>query len=445
MKLDFLPLGSGDGKPGLPGFDLFKPRKPGPRALDDASHIIRIGVIAAGAFFGLLLLFSLLAPISGAAVAPGEVTTSGTRIVIQPAVGGVVSEVLVSEGQRVQAGQPLVRLNGVRSTAAAQQAQAKRDALRALQARLIAERDMLDRVPFPPDLTRRSGDPAAASAMATQSAIFARRRDVTGADRAIAGTERDTAEAQRIAADRQLALINDELQGIRGLYRRGYARKTQVRALERAQAELQGQRANAATAVARADLQSARLANTQVMDIASQLGKVEEQLAQVDPALRVTRYDAERDTMRSPIAGRVSGVARIGQGSVLGAGQTMMEVVPAGRALIVEARVAPGDVDDVRVGMPATLRFTTVNPRGASTIEGRVATLSPTRIAEQQGGEGYFRAQIVIADPQRLADAGLDLRPGLPVIVHIKTRSRTLFDYLFTPLEDALSGGFREE
>jgi HlyD family type I secretion membrane fusion protein len=171
---------------------------------------------------------------------------------------------------------------------------------------------------------------------------------------------------------------------------------------------------------------------------------VEEQLAQVDPALRVTRFDAERDTMRSPIAGRVSGVARVGPGSVLGAGQTMMEVVPDGRALIVEARVAPADVDDVRTGMPATLRFTTVNPRGASTIEGRVAVLSPTRITEQ-GGPGYFRAQIVIDDPRLLADAGLDLRPGLPVIVHIKTRSRTLFDYLFAPLEDAMSSGFREE
>lgn len=443
MKLDFLPLG-GSGKPGLPQFDMFKPRRPGPRALDDASHVIRIGLMVAGGFFGLLLLFSLIAPISGAAVAPGEVTTSGTRIVIQPATGGVVSDVMVSEGQRVQAGQPLVRLNGVRSTAAAQQAQARRDALRALQARLIAERDMLDRVPFPPDLTRRYRDPAAASAMATQSAIFARKREVSGADRMLASTERDTAEAQRISTDRQLALINDELRGIRQLYARGYARKTQVRALERAQAELQGQRANAATGVARADLQSARLASSQVMDVATQLGKVEEQLAQVDPALRVTRYDAERDTMRSPIAGRVSGVARVGPGSVLGAGQTMMEVVPNGRAMVVEARIAPSDVDDVRIGMPATLRFTTVNPRGASTIEGRVAALSPTRIAEQQG-QGYFRAQIVIDDPQALTDAGLDLRPGLPVTVNIKTRSRTLFDYLFAPLGDAMSSGFREE
>ncbi|RHW18355.1 HlyD family type I secretion periplasmic adaptor subunit [Sphingomonas gilva] len=444
MKLDFLSLGgSGDGRPGLPAFDLFKSPRRGPRALDDASRIIRVALIVAGSFFGLFLLFALLAPISGAAVAQGEVTAGGTRIVIQPPVGGVVSELLVGEGEHVEAGQPLVRMNGVRSTAAAEQAQARRDALRALQARLIAERDGLDRVAFPPDLTRRSGDPAAASAMASQSAIFARRRETAGADRAIQSTERATAEAQRVAAGRQLALIRDELAGIRSLYRRGYARVTQVRALERAAAELEGQRATAAAAVARADLASARLADQQVLDIVTQLGKVDEQLAQADPALRVTRYDAERDTMRAPIAGRVSGVARVGPGSVIGAGETMMEVVPDGRAMIVEARVAPGDADDVRVGMPATLRFTTVNPRGDSTIEGRVAAFSPARVAEQNG-PGYFRAQIIV-DPNALAGSGLTLRPGLPVMVNIKTQSRTLFDYLFAPLEDAMSTGFREE
>lgn len=444
MKLDFLQLGGGGGPGAPPHFDIFASRKTGTRGLDDASRIIRVGLIVCGIFFGLLLIFSLVAPISGAAVAQGEVTTSGTRIVIQPSAGGVVAEMLVDEGQRVQAGQPLVRLNGVRSTAAAQQAQARRDALRALQARLVAERDQRDQIRFPVDLTRRSGDPAARSAMTTQAAIFARRRAVTGADRAIADTERTGAEAQRLSAAAQLELINDELLGVRSLYRRGYARKTQVRALERAAAQLEGQRATAATALARANLQSARLSNQQVMDVATQLGRVEEQLAQVDPALRVTQHDAERDVLRAPIAGRVSGVARIGQGTVLGAGQTVMEVVPDGRAMIVEARITPSDADDVRVGMPATLRFTTINPRGNSTIEGRVAALSPARVAEQ-GGSGYYRAQIVIDDPRALRASGITLQPGLPVTVHIKTTSRSLFDYLFAPLGDAMSGAFREE
>ena len=450
MKLDFLSLG-GPGRP-LPHFDLFADSADArPRPLDDARRIIRIGLIAAGSFFGLLLLFALIAPISGAAVAQGEVTTAGTRLLIQPAAGGVIAELLVGEGQRVAAGQPLVRLNGVRSAAAAQQAQARRDSLRALQARLIAERDGLAQIPFPADLTRRAGDPAAAAAMASQQRIFARRDAVLGADRALAETERETAEAQRISAETQLSLIKDELAGIRGLVRRGYATMTRLRALERSEAELEGEPANAATAVRRAELRIARLAHAQLMDINAELARVEDALAQAEPALRVTRFDEARDTLRAPVAGRVSGVARLGPGSVLGPGQTVMEVIPDGRALLVEARVLPHDADDVRIGMPASLRFTTVNPRGQSTVRGRVVALSPARIGgDQTGGQGgagagYFRAQIVVDDPQSLRRSGIVLQPGLPVLVHIQTRSRNLLDYLFAPVEDAMSSAFREE
>ncbi len=445
MKLDFLSIG-GPGRP-LPHFDLFADSAAArPRQLDDARRIIRVGLIAAGAFFGLLLLFALVAPISGAAVAQGEVTTAGTRILIQPSAGGVVAELLVSEGQRVQPGQPLVRLNGVRSAAAAQQAQARRDALRALQARLIAERDGAERIAFPPDLTRRAGDPAAGAAMASQQRIFARRREVLGADRILAETERETAEAQRISAERQLALLNDELRSIRGLVRRGFATLTRLRGLERSAAEIEGQRANAATAVRRAELRFARLGHAQLMEINAELARVEEGLAQAEPALRVTRFDEARDTLRAPVAGRVSGVTRLGQGSVLGAGQTVMEVVPEGRAMVIEARVLPADADDVRVGMTASLRFTTVNPRGQSTVQGRVVAFSPARIESGDGRQsGYYRAQIVIDDAEALRRGGLALQPGLPVMVHIQTRSRTLLDYLFTPVEDAMSSAFREE
>lgn len=447
MKLDLFSLG-GPGRP-LPHFDLFADSgQARPRPLDDAGRIIRIGLIAAGAFFGLLLLFALVAPISGAAVAHGEVTTAGTRILVQPSTGGIIAEILVGEGQPVRAGQPLVRLNGVRSSAAAQQAQARRDALRALQARLVAERDGHDRLAFPRDLVARSGDAAAAAAMANQQRIFARRREVLGADRALVETERETAEAQRISTETQLRLIKDELAGIRGLVRRGYATLTRLRALERSEAELAGQLANAVTAVRRADLRIARTRHAQLMDINGEIARVEEALAQAEPALRVTRFDEARDTLRAPVSGRAAGVARLGPGSVLGPGQTVMEVVPDGRALMVEARVQPSDADDVRVGMPASLRFTTVNPRGRSTVQGRVVALSPTRIGDagaegRQGG--YFRAQIVIDDPETLRRSGVALQPGLPVLVHIRTRSRTLLDYLFAPVEDAMSSAFREE
>ncbi len=440
MKLDFLHSG-GAAPGGKGGFTLFE--APKPKRLDDASRVIRVGLIAAGFFFGILLLFAALAPISGAAVASGEVTTSGGRVVIQPATGGVVTRLLVREGQAVRAGQPLAELNGVRPGAALEQAQARRDGLRALQARLIAQRDDLDRIAFPADLAERSTTPAVASALAAQSAIFARHREIRRAEQGMAAAETDAASAQRTGAARQLALINDELRVMRELFAKGYARRTQVRALERAAADLQAQIASGSAGVARAQLEQARLGQTQITDVVTELGQVEAQLAQVDPALRVSRYDASLSRLASPVDGRVSGVAAIGPGSVVGGGTSLMEIVPDHRALVIEARIRPEDIDDVAVGQTAMLRFTTVNPRGQSSVEGRVVTLSPARLRDQAGDS--FLAQITVADTGQLQASGIDLQPGLPVTVNVETQSRTLLDYLLAPLADGFSGAFREE
>ena len=439
MKLEF--LSSGGGSSGR--FD-FRQWRGEPLPLDDASRVIRVGLIAAGFFFGLLLVFALVAPISGAASAVGEVTTGGGRITVQPVSGGVVRQVLAREGQAVRAGQPVVLLNGVRSTAAYQQAQAKRDALRALQARLIAERDGQSMVAFPPDLTRRAEEPAVAAARAAQSAIFQRRRARLGAERAIAREDLRAAEAQRTGAVKQRALIEDELVGIRSLYRRGYARLTQVRALERAAAELEAASGLGGAAVARANFALARVVDQQIMANASELGQIEADLAQVDPALRVVRLDAERDVLRAPVDGRVSGLARVGAGAVVPSGRTLMEIVPNGRPRIVEADIRPVDIDEVRVGSAGTLRCTTVNPRGRSSVDGTVVSLSPARVVEE-GGRGAFRAQITVDDPAALRRGGVALQPGVPVTVQVKTKARTLFDYLFAPLGDVMSGAFREE
>lgn len=451
MKLDFL-LNTGGGGGGHSGGEgsAAKPtppitprHDPVPLALDDARPIIRTGVATVALFAALFGGFALLAPISGASVSAGEVMTSGTPAIIQPETGGVVGQIFVSEGQAVKAGQPLLRLNGVRSAAAAQQAQAKRDALRATQARLIAERDGAASISFPADLVARGTDPAVQSAMTGEQAIFARHRAVMDADRRIAQTQQGTAQAQRTAARRQLALIRDELGSVQTLYEKGFARKSQVRALQRAAAQLEAETATGGDEVARSGLQSARLANDQMMQTVAQLSQIEQQLAQTEPALRVTRYDENRDLLRAPVAGHVSGLARVGPGSVLGGGQTVLEVVPSDRTLIVETQIAPSEVDNVRTGLKATLNFTSVHPSGRSTFDGHVIALSPNRIETDKGA--HFRALIAVDDAKAIRSAGVAIQPGLPVSVQIKTKDRTLFDYLFSPLIDTMRTGFREE
>lgn len=237
---------------------------------------------------------------------------------------------------------------------------------------------------------------------------------------------------------------DDELAGFKELLAKGFASKTRVRALERSAAQLQADSLTGGAAVAEAEITRTKTRDAQVMGIVNELARVQEQLAQVNPQLDVTRYMADRDVLRAPAAGRVTGVAAIGAGTVVSGGRTLMELVPTGRALIVEARIKPADIDDVRLGAQATVRFSTVNPRGQSAFTGRVVTLSPARVEEGSGG-GYYRAQIALDDPAAAARAGVAMQPGIPASVNIKTQDRTLWDYLTAPLTDAMSRSMREE
>ena len=442
MKLDFLSLGGGATPVPRAAIER-QMRRLDIKPLDHAGRTIRIGLIAATAFLLLFAAYAALAPISAAAIAEAEVSVSGDKVVIQPVSGGIVTQVLVREGQRVRAGQPLVRLNGVRSGAALAQAQARRDALRALEARLIAERDGRDALTFPPDLTGRGSDPTVAAVMTNQRRIFAQRAPVLGADRATVTQDLAAARARQAASAQQLALIRDELGDYRMLYRRGFARKTTIRSLERTEAQLTADTLSGQAAVAQAEIAARRVRDAQGLDLSSQLAQVQEQLAQVTPQLDVSRYAADQDVIRAPAAGRVSGITPMGAGMVVGGGRTLMEVVPDGRALIIEARVKPQDIDDVRIGQKAIVRFASVNPHGKTAFAGRVVTLSPARV--DQGGQSYYKAQVTLDDPAQARREGLTLQPGIPASVNIKTRERSLFSYLFAPLTDAISRSFREE
>lgn len=416
------------------------------RPLDDTGRTVRIGLIGALLFFGLFGLFALLVPINGAAVATGQVSVSGSKLVIQPIASSLVSEVMVREGQQVRAGQPLVRLNGVRSGATLRQAQAQRDTLRATEARLLAQIEGRDTLLFPADLAQRSADPTAADAMKAQQALFDRHRSVLAADQGISGTKLDAARARHAAASKQLALIEDELADYRMLYAKGFARKTTIRALERSAAQLEAERLAGLAAIEEAELTVRKTRDAQSVDLVSQLKQVQDELAQVNPKLDISRYEADRDLLRAPADGRVSGLASVGPGTVVNAGRTLMELVPAGRALIVEVDVDPRDIDDVHIGSEAMVRFSTVNPHGQTSFKGKVMTLSPAAVSgEEPGAKSRYRAQIALDDPAAAQRHGLALQPGIPATVNITTKARTLFDYLMQPFGDALNKSFREE
>lgn len=413
-------------------------------ALDDTRGPVRIGLIGLAVFFGGFLLWAAFAPISGAAVAPGVVTVAGDRQAVQSLNGGVVERLMIKEGDTVAAGQVLLRLNGVSSGARLSQAQSQRDFLRAAEARLIAERDNRELIAFPPELLQRRADPVVAQALANQQAIFDSRRRVTQTERAIAQSKVDQAKAQVSGSNRQLALVREELQGIRSLYERGYAPKSTLVALERTAVDLRTRGATGSGAVLEAELTVAQQDEARVGQTVEQLRQVQTQLSQVDPQLTVSRYAAERDLVRAPFAGKLVGVSHLGPGSILSPGAKVTDLLPQGRAFIVQAKVRPQDVDDVKVGGEAHVRFTSVNPRGRSNVKGVVTTLSADRLTDQRTGEAYYLAYVAL-DAEEVRRDGLDLQAGLPATVNIRTANRTFLNYLLAPLGDAMSKAAREE
>jgi HlyD family type I secretion membrane fusion protein len=378
-------------------------------ALDDVRGPVRIGLIGLAVFFGGFLLWAAFMPMSGAAVAPGVVTVAGDRQAVQSLNGGVVESMLVKEGGQVAAGQVLLRLNGVASGARLSQAQAQRDFLRAAEARLIAERDNSQLIAFPPDLLQRKSEPVVAQALANQQVLFDSRRRVTETERAIAQSKVAQAQAQVNGVNRQLALVREELQGIRDLYRRGYAPKSTLVALERTAVDLQTRGVTGSGAALEAKLAAAQQDEARLGEVVEQLRQIQTQLSQVNPQLSVTRYAAERDMIRAPLAGKVVGVGHLGPGSVLAPGAKVTDVLPQGRAFIVQAKVRPQDVDDVKVGGEAHVRFTSVNPRGRSNVKGVVTTLSADRLADPRSGEPYYLVYIAL-DAEEVRRDGLECR-----------------------------------
>ncbi|MFC3711671.1 HlyD family type I secretion periplasmic adaptor subunit [Sphingoaurantiacus capsulatus] len=442
MKIDFSPFRGGTQSAPRRYIDR-RMRQLEIEPLDYSRRINRLGIGVVLSFVLIFVVYGLVAPISSAALASGEVSQRGDKLMVQPQTSGVVSRVFVREGQTVRAGQPLIWLDGVRMSAKLRQTEARYDALAATEARLLAQRDGSSNISFPTDLLARQAGPELRAILDAERATWRRESEIRRADRQMIEIRLASSRAQQRATERQLSLINDELTGYRELYDKGFARKTTVRALERTQAQLEAERATGAGAIAQAQAEHRRILDAQMLETVSQLAEVRSQLAQVSPDLAVTRYDSDQHVLRAQANGRVSGVVDLGPGMVVTSGSTLMEIVPDRRDLIVNARISPNDIDDVRVGQEATVRFSTVNPHGQTAFKGRVVSLSPDRVGDD--ATAHFRAQIALDDPAGARREGVTLQPGIPASISVKTKERTLFDYLFSPLTDAMSRSLREE
>jgi epimerase transport system membrane fusion protein len=412
---------------------------------------VRVGLAVIGLFAGTIAAWSAFAPLSDAAVAAGNLQVQARRQSVQHPYGGVVSSIEVAEGQRVTAGQPLLRLSDVEPKAQLDVLEVEKAALVARQARLRAERD--GGVIVLPDWLLQSNSDAAAS---EQSLYEARRRQHESAREVLARKsaqveERITgqqAEAEALA--RQAELLGEELTGASKLLDQGYSTRTRVSGLERELSEvnsaLAAKRAQIAAegqAMAEAQTELARLERERLTAVTEELNNTDRAMAELEPKLSAARDALARTQVEAPASGTVVELAVFTEGGVVRPGDKLMEIVPDDSPFFVEARLKLTELHGIAAGQTARIDLLSMPRSTRPDIDGVVETVSADRIVDDRSGEAFYALQIRL-DAADVAAAGVRLQAGMPVQVIMPTQQRTLIDYLTSPLLDEVSGAFRE-
>jgi len=441
--------------------------RPLPRALDVAAdnpdREIRSGLIIAALFFVLFLGWAAFARLDAAAMAPGRLAVSGQRQTVQHREGGVVSQILVKEGERVERGQVLIRLAGTDVRAQERALSAQAISLLAQRSRLYAEQSGQSSVRPPAEFASLPPEDRAAAAEAlkiqqgqlrTRTAVVSAQRGALGQKTAQANSQGSGYSRQLTSINEQLRLINEELDGMREAAEKGFVAMNRVRALERSKAELEGQRGQYSATIAQSQgqasesrLQSLEAQSTYMERVASELRDVENSLSDVLPRLDAARDLLDRTEIRAPVSGSVVGLTVFTPGGVIEPGQKLMDIVPERVPLTIEARLATSDGDDVRRGQEAFVRFESLHERALPALKGKVTRMSADAFTDEKTGASFYTAEVTVplSELKKIEDIRGDvLRAGLPVVVEIPVRKRTALQYAFEPLTSSLQRAFHE-
>ena len=443
-------------KPGLPS-----PAAP-PRAAADrfsSRGPLTLGFVTLVLLFGGFGAWSVLTTITGAVVAPGQLEVEQNRQIVQHPDGGVVEAILVTDGDTVKKGQPLIRLDGTQANTELVIVEGQLFELMARRGRLEAERDDATEIAFPAELLTLAKTRAdAADLMEGQRRLFLARRDTLarqteqlGKRASQTSSQIEGIDAQSTALQSQLDLMKEERTSVQALFDKGLAQQSRLLSLEREEARLQGQmgeliatRASSEGRITEIELEVLRLAaarreeaNTQMREIGfRELELVERRSALVEKIARLV--------ITAPVEGVVLGLAVTTPRSVLRPAEPVLYLVPQDRPLVIMAKVSPLHIDEIRAGQPARLHFSAFASRTTPELMGTVLMVSADSLTDERTGQTYYRAEI-LPDPGEVAKLeGLILVPGMPVEAFIRTGERTPLAYLLKPFTDYFTRAFRE-
>ncbi|OGT71179.1 MAG: hypothetical protein A3H44_05030 [Gammaproteobacteria bacterium RIFCSPLOWO2_02_FULL_57_10] len=413
-------------------------------------------MIIAFLVFGVFGLWAVLAPIEGAAHAPGSVTVRSYKKTIQHLEGGMISDIRAQNGDVVTEGDPLMILDSTQSLAQLEIANAQFVALAALEARLIAERDGLDSIVFPATLSQESAN--AREEMNAQTQIFTARK--TAREGSIAVLEQRIEqlrsklvglEAMKTSKEELAASFGEELEDVQLLLKEGFSDKNRLRELERNAALLRGEAADLVSQLSSTEmqigetqLQILQLENEFQSEVVTLLSETQTRLKDARERMTALNDVVDRTVIRAPVAGIVTGMQFHTIGGVIGPGTPIAEVVPQSDELVIEAKVSPMDIDRVNVGQEATIRFSSFSS-SVPTIFGTVLSISADAMIDEATRMPYYLARVQVT-PEGMQDLGnLALVPGMPAEVFIASGSRTFLQYVMKPFSNALARSLIED
>ena len=397
--------------------------------------------------------------LSGAVISNGQLVVNSEVKKVQHPMGGIVGQLLVTNGTRVKAGDLLIRLDETQTRANFEIVRKNLDELAARRARNIAERDGSDAISFPDDLLSRAGDPEVRRIVEEERKLFDIRRSTRDGQKSMLREriaqykeEIEGQLAQEAAKLKEIGFIKIELKGVQELWGKNLIAITRLTALERDAARLEGERGQFIAGVAQSkgkiaeiELQILQIDQDLRTEVGKELAEIRAKTAEGLEKKVAAEDQLKRVELRAPQDGIVHQLSVHTVGGVIKAGEEVMLIVPAHDSLAVEVKVQPQEIDQIRLGATAHLRFTAFNQRVTPELNGEVSRISADISRDEKSGQNFYTVRIRIQDDELARLGNVKLVPGMPVDAYIQTTSRTMMSYLMRPMADQLRRSFRDK
>lgn len=440
-----------------------QPSAESPRAdaVRDATGTARIGLWIIAIGLGGFFLWASLAPLAQGIAGNGTVVVAGERKTVQSLSGGAINKILVREGDHVSEGQLLLQLNTVQAQSQLDVALGQWFSASCVEARLAAESQTLDSIPWPQELLRRSSDPRAKADMTQQTTMFETRRAELESRLQIMHNASESLQEQLASykeikkhLETQLSFQHKELEGLRALAAEGYVPRNRLFEAERNASQISAQLTSGIADIGKtrqaindSKLQILQLRQAFRIDAEAQLTAASNEASGLAERIKALEFEVNNASIRAPVSGQVIGLSVHTVGGVIPPAQRLMDIVPKGSAWIIKARFDPMVADRLKPGLPVNLRFSSLTSATLPVVLGQVLNVSPDQLLDEQSRMPYFSVEVEVGTEAvaKLLAHDLDVKPGMQAEVMVQTGERTFMNYLLKPLAQRLRGAMTEE